>query len=85
MRVECEIKPDARANYVAAICSRCGHKCVAHGTGEKSIKRALAQLREECPEEEDNFYVAEEAGGENRIPYPVVKPWWGYPLPKERG
>lgn len=84
MRVECEIQEcdiytDGTRTIpgVYAKCSRCGHEAEPiHGTGEKSIRRALLALRDECPNGEDNFYAAEEVGGESRIPEPVVKPWW---------
>ena len=45
---------------VVARCSRCGHEVESYGTGEGSVKRCLVLLREECPEDEANFYVAEE-------------------------
>lgn len=45
---------------VVAICGRCDHSCTAFGRHEGSIKRALATLREECPQGEDNFYEASE-------------------------
>jgi hypothetical protein len=38
-------------------CSRCGHTTQSFGTSERSIKRCLALMREECPEGESNFYV----------------------------
>lgn len=84
MRVECEIKEcniytDGTRTVpgVCATCSRCGHESEpAYGTGEKSVKRSLMSLRDECPNEEDNFYVAEEGGAESRMPTPIVKPWW---------
>ena len=42
---------------VIARCSRCDHETESFGTSDRSIKRCLALLREECPEGEDNFYV----------------------------
>ena len=45
---------------VEVSCSRCGHSTTAYGTGEGSVKRCLVQLREECPEGENNFYVGDE-------------------------
>jgi hypothetical protein len=42
---------------VAATCSRCGHCTESYGTQERSIKRCLALLREECPRNENDFYV----------------------------
>lgn len=45
---------------VVARCSRCDHETESFGTSEKSVKRCLALLREECPNDENNFYVADE-------------------------
>jgi hypothetical protein len=42
---------------VRARCSRCGHETETFGTGETSIMRCLALMREECPAEETNLYV----------------------------
>jgi hypothetical protein len=44
---------------VRATCSKCGHSTESFGTGERSKKRCLVLLREECPEGEENFYVDE--------------------------
>lgn len=66
-RVECEVIFHDALNdrgqevpSVKVICSRCGHACSAFGTKEPSVKHALIELRETCPEGESNFYVAEE-------------------------
>jgi hypothetical protein len=50
---------------VRATCSKCGHQTEAFGTSERSIIRCLAQMREECPEGEKNYYVAEDGIGMN--------------------
>lgn len=42
---------------VCARCSRCDHETESFGTSEKSVKRCLVLLREECPNDENNFYV----------------------------
>jgi hypothetical protein len=76
---ECELDPeDGRPDVpgVCATCPRCGDEALAYGTSERSVKAALASLREECSRGETNFYFAEETGGESRMPDPVVKPWW---------
>ncbi len=64
MRVECEVteatltSDDGReVEGVCATCSRCDHETESFGTGEASVKRCLALLREECPEGEENWYV----------------------------
>lgn len=44
---------------IVARCSRCDHSTESFGTSEKSVKRCLALLREECPKDENNFYVDE--------------------------
>jgi len=44
---------------VVAICTRCDHEVESYGTSERSVKRCLALMREECPEGESNFYVDE--------------------------
>jgi len=66
MEVECEVDYiELEGDYgsvssVCVTCSRCGHSTESFGTGEASINRCLALLREECPEGENNFYVADE-------------------------
>jgi hypothetical protein len=66
MRVKCEVEEiDLDGDYggqiesVMATCSRCGHSTESYGTSEESIKRCLVLLRQECPNEESNFYVAD--------------------------
>jgi hypothetical protein len=65
MRVECEVEEvELDGDFgavpgVCARCSRCGHETESFGTGGNSVRRCLATLREECPEGESNFYVAE--------------------------
>jgi hypothetical protein len=77
---ECDVLPwDDRAGYVPGLCvtcTRCNEEAVVFGTSERSLGKALAMMRESCPNDEENFYVAEETGGESRMPEPVVKPWW---------
>jgi len=41
-------------------CSRCGHSTESFGTGEASIRRCLVLLRQECPNDEDNWYYDED-------------------------
>ena len=68
MKVSCtveytEIENDEglMVDSVEVTCSRCEHSTESFGTCQNSINRCLALLREECPEEESNFYVTEEA------------------------
>jgi len=66
MEIECEVDYiELEGDYgpvdsVCVTCSRCGHSTESFGTGEASVNRCLALLREECPEGENNFYVADE-------------------------
>ena len=56
-----EISKDGRTGKgVVVTCGECGHCEESFGQEEKSVKRCLALLRENCPEgAENNFYVDE--------------------------
>jgi hypothetical protein len=41
---------------VVATCGECGHETESFGTSEASIRRCMALMREECPEDESNYY-----------------------------
>lgn len=66
MRVLCEVgQIEMEGDYatvegVCVRCSRCEHSVEVFGTSDRSIRRGLVMLREECPEEESNFYVTDE-------------------------
>ena len=67
MRVTAEIRfvtlendDSVGVESVCARCTRCGHETESYGTSDLTIKRCLVLLREGCPMEENNFYVAEE-------------------------
>jgi hypothetical protein len=67
MKVTCNIKSAALENEdgypvdgVVAVCCRCGHSTESFGTSDASVRRCLALMREECPNGERNFYVAED-------------------------
>ena len=45
---------------VEATCRRCEHTTESFGTDDRSVRRCLALLREECPNGENNFYVVAE-------------------------
>lgn len=70
VKVECEIEEAEIINPqtglpqdgICVTCSRCGHETQSFGTSDASIKRCLALMREECPEEENNFYREGEEG-----------------------
>lgn len=66
MRVRCEIEEGYTENdngieveSVTATCSECGHQTESFGTSDASIRRCLALMREECPEDANNFYEAD--------------------------
>lgn len=66
-KIKCEIVYDSEINdygtdspCVRAICSKCGHETMSFGDSDSSVLRCLALMREECPEGENNFYVADE-------------------------
>jgi hypothetical protein len=46
---------------VVAECGRCSHETQSFGTGENSVRRCLVLMREECPNGESNFYVADDS------------------------
>jgi len=45
---------------VELTCSKCDHSEEAYGTSENSILRCAAQMRENCPRGERNFYIPDE-------------------------
>lgn len=49
---------------LCATCARCGHAVEVYGRSDRSERRALVMLREECPEGEANFYVNAESDPE---------------------
>jgi hypothetical protein len=42
---------------VVATCSECRHQTKSFGQKQSSRKRCLALMKEECPEDENNYYV----------------------------
>lgn len=67
MKVKCSVEEEdiereggnGTTPGVVAVCTRCDHRTESFGTGEASIKRCLVLMREECPNDEENFYVNE--------------------------
>jgi hypothetical protein len=63
VRVACDVGTTylegdyAEVEGVCATCRRCGHETESYGTSDASVRRCLALLREECPNEESNYYV----------------------------
>lgn len=57
-----------------ATCLACDHSAESFGRTDRSVRRCLAMLHEECPLGENNFYVPE-----------VEKPkWWSTELVRGR-
>jgi hypothetical protein len=46
---------------VRATCSACDHVTESFGTGEKSRMRCIMLMKDECPNNEDNYYVDSDA------------------------
>ena len=44
-----------------AECARCGHVTESYGASERSTRRCLALLRDECPRRESNWYTDDPA------------------------
>lgn len=65
MRVECTVEEKqldgerGPIDGVEVTCGRCGHTEESCGTSDRSIKRCLVLLRENCPEGWANYYFAE--------------------------
>ena len=43
---------------VCVTCERCDHSAEAFGQSSASVRRANLKLREDCPRNERNFYIA---------------------------
>jgi ribosomal protein S27E len=66
-KIKCEIIYDTEVNdygtdspCVRAICSKCQHETMSYGDSDSSVTRCLALMNEECPNCENNFYVADD-------------------------
>jgi hypothetical protein len=63
MKVKCKVVKDTSQGgqpQLTAECLRCGHETTSFGVRDASKKRCLALLRDECPNQEENFYVDED-------------------------
>lgn len=65
-RIECEISTGEEENEnghsvecTYAECTLCEHVTMSFGTSERSVRRCLILMRDECPQGEANFYVEE--------------------------
>lgn len=47
-------------NSIEVICSRCSHRVEVYGTSDRSVRRGCIMLRQECPQEEENYYANED-------------------------
>lgn len=65
-KVDCEVSAtqvelDGRwLDGVCVSCTRCEHYEEVAGESDRSVRRGLALLRENCPEGEDNYYVTDD-------------------------
>jgi len=58
--IELENEDGLSISSVCVTCGKCGHETESFGTGQASITRCLALMRNECPELENNYYVTDE-------------------------
>ena len=65
-KVKCDIYYTSEINdrgfdtdCVVLCCQKCDHETQSWGHGDASVKRCLALMNEECPLDENNFYVEE--------------------------
>ena len=45
---------------VEVTCNQCGHQTESFGRTAKSVRRCLALMREECPEDQGAYYASED-------------------------
>jgi len=68
-KISCEVYEDSEVNdygtdspCIRAVCSKCGYETMSFGNSEASVRRCPVLMREECPLNEENFYVKDEDG-----------------------
>jgi hypothetical protein len=67
MKIPCEVEEiELEGDYgpvpgVCVTCTRCDHQVEAFGASARSVRYCLVVLREECPNDESNYYEADEA------------------------
>ncbi len=66
MKVKCESEEieldgdgEDLVESICVSCTRCQHAVEVFGRSDRSIRRGLVMLREECPNGEQNFYVCD--------------------------
>ena len=64
MKIACDVGQTYLTNdrgisvpSLRATCTVCGHTVRVYGTGDASVKRCMATMREGCPKDEENYYV----------------------------
>lgn len=64
MKVACTITEDETDGdhghpvpSICATCSRCHHRVESFGVDDRSIRRCMVLMRQQCPNGESNFYV----------------------------
>lgn len=62
LRIRCEVDTTVidRIPSVIVRCTRCAHETESYGRSIRSVRRCLLMLREECPNDEANYYLVEE-------------------------
>jgi hypothetical protein len=63
-QIELECDSGRLVDSVQASCRRCGNQTQAYGTASVSVRRCLVQMREECPQHENNWYYASDGEDE---------------------
>ena len=65
--VEIELENDSghTVDSIRVICRRCDEETEAFGRTSASVRRCLAELRENCPMNETNYYTAMNGEDEN--------------------
>lgn len=59
-RMPVEIRSDNKGGVIAA-CTECKHETQSKGETDRSRRRCLALMREQCPEGKEYFYVDADA------------------------
>lgn len=67
MKIDCEVcetelegEAGRPVEGVRVTCSRCDHETESFGASGRSVRRCLVLMKEECPNGESNYYVADE-------------------------
>jgi hypothetical protein len=62
-KIECEVTTTTvegdhgPVEGVCVTCGECGHEVEVAGTSDRSVRRGLATLRDDCPKGQRNYYV----------------------------